>query len=454
MTGTVTLPVWLFALILAFAGVTFASHFLFPSVRWFFRRRAERIVARLNQRLERPIQPFKLARRYDLIQRLIYDPEVTEAVLAHARENGLREDVAFEDARRYAREIVPAFSASAYFGFAIRAARWLSNELYRVDVDESGAGPLAQVDREATVVFVMNHRSNMDYVLVTYLAAQRSALSYAVGEWARVWPLSALIRAMGAYFIRRRSRTALYRKVLEKYVQMATRGGVAQAIFPEGGLSLDGGLKTPKVGLIKYLAEGANLEARDLVFVPVALNYERVLEDRILIDADRRGERKFRASVVSAIFNALALLWRRATGRFRRFGSTAVRIGAPLSLRENPGLAATPEALGREIMSRIAEAVPVLPVPLVAHLLLTRGPMRREALIEAVETVGQGLGERLVLPRGTAEAAVDHALERLGARGLLSVDDGLHAPTEEAEPILRFYANSVRHLLPDCAGAA
>jgi hypothetical protein len=26
----------------AFRGVTFASHFLFPSVRWFFRRRLER----------------------------------------------------------------------------------------------------------------------------------------------------------------------------------------------------------------------------------------------------------------------------------------------------------------------------------------------------------------------------------------------------------------------------
>ena len=40
-------------LILAFAAVTFASHFLFPSVRWFFRRRMERAVARLNERLER-----------------------------------------------------------------------------------------------------------------------------------------------------------------------------------------------------------------------------------------------------------------------------------------------------------------------------------------------------------------------------------------------------------------
>ena len=81
MTSTVELPVWLFVLILLFAAVTFASHFLFPSVRWYFRRRMEKVVARVNKRLERPIQPFKLARRYDMIQRLVYDPDVNQAII-------------------------------------------------------------------------------------------------------------------------------------------------------------------------------------------------------------------------------------------------------------------------------------------------------------------------------------------------------------------------------------
>ncbi|WP_371417739.1 1-acyl-sn-glycerol-3-phosphate acyltransferase [Roseivivax sp. THAF197b] len=448
------MPVWLFILIMLFATVTFASHFLFPSVRWFFRRRAERIVARLNERLERPIQPFKLARRYDLIQRLIYDPEVTEAVVAHARENNLREDVAFEKARDYAREIVPAFSASAYFGFAIRAARWLSNALYRVDVKDLDEAALVGIDRDATVIFVINHRSNMDYVLVTYLAARRSALSYAVGEWARLWPLSGLIRAMGAYFIRRKSRNALYRKVLEKYIQMATRGGVAQAIFPEGGLSLDGGLKSPKVGLIKYIAEGADLEARDVVFVPVAVNYDRVLEDTILIDADRRGERRFRAGVLSAFWQAIALFWRRATGRFHSFGYTAARFGTPLSLRANPELAGTPEALGGLILDRIASAVPILPVPLLAYLLEAEGAMDRDALTARFAAIDHATPEPLVMPEGGHAHGVAFAANRLIKRGLVTDEDGVLTPTESGQPILRYYANSIRHLVPDFAGAA
>ena len=84
MTQTIELPVWLFAVILLFAAVTALSHFLLPSVRWFFRRRLEKAVAQLNTRLTRPIEPFKLARRYDMIQRLIYDPEVSrELSLIH-----------------------------------------------------------------------------------------------------------------------------------------------------------------------------------------------------------------------------------------------------------------------------------------------------------------------------------------------------------------------------------
>ncbi|MEK6216604.1 MAG: 1-acyl-sn-glycerol-3-phosphate acyltransferase, partial [Boseongicola sp.] len=222
MTRSVELPIWLLVLILLFAAVTASTHLLFPSVRWFFRRRAERLVAELNKRLDRPIQPFKLLRRQDMIQRVIYDPEVVRAVGEHAVEKDVREDVAFEKARDYAREIVPSFSASAYYGVAIKAARWVATKLFDVRLHHVDEEAISKIDPEATVVFVMNHRSNFDYVLVTYLAASQSALSYAVGEWARVWPLQQLIKAMGGYFIRRKSRNQLYRKVLARYVQLAT----------------------------------------------------------------------------------------------------------------------------------------------------------------------------------------------------------------------------------------
>ncbi|MDA7426449.1 1-acyl-sn-glycerol-3-phosphate acyltransferase [Thalassococcus lentus] len=444
MTAPVTLPLWFFVLIVLFAAVTFASHFLFPSVRWFFRRRMQKAVDRLNERLDRPIEPFRLLRRYDLIQRILYDPEVTQAIVDHAKKEGIREDVAFQRAQRYAKEIVPSFSAFAYFGWGVRLARWLSNALYRVRLAHHDEEALSKVDRDATVVFVMNHRSNMDYVLVTHLAADRSALSYAVGEWAQVWPLSGLIRMMGAYFIRRKSRNALYRMVLRRYVQMSTAGGVTQAIFPEGGLSLNGAVQPPKMGLLTYMVDGLDLSERDVVFVPVALNYDRVLEDRVLIAADKKGGRRFDAKISHVAKAIIRQLWLRVTGRFHRFGYAAVSFGAPVSLRDAPELAEDSEALAERLIARISALIPVLPVPLIARLLLNGAETRADLEIAFSEFAEKLQGVHMHVPRDNRDYAVEVGLRALLERGLITEDNGKLRVVET--DVLQFYANSIEQV--------
>jgi glycerol-3-phosphate O-acyltransferase len=435
MTAAVTLPLWLFVLILGFAGVTFASHFLFPSVRWFLRRRLERAVSELNKRLNRPITPFKIAQRADTIQRLIYDRDVLAAVAAHAAAEGVPEAVAHQRARRYAREIVPAFSAFAYFGLATRAARWLSTALYEVRVTQA-PGELDRIDPEATVVFVMNHRSNMDYVLVTHLVADRVALSYAVGEWAQIWPLSRLIRAMGAYFIRRKYRNPLYRTVLARYVTMATGAGVTQAVFPEGGLSLDGRPQTPKLGILGDIVAGAATSGRDVVFVPVALNYDRVLEDRVLVEAGRTGERRFRASLPVAFSFLVRHVWMRLRGRFRRFGQAAVGFGTPLSLadwRASHDGAVNVGQLAADLMGRVAAVTPRLPAPCLAAALVTAGGSAPESdLLAAAKDAS-----------GADPAVVAGALEMLAARGLVRRDGPTILVAEGEAALIDYYAASV-----------
>lgn len=440
MPDTVTLPLWLFVVILLFAVITALSHVFIPPVRWFLRRRLERAVARLNRRLVLPIEPFKLLRRQDTILRLSYDPSVIEAVQAHAAETGIREDVAHSIARRYAREIVPSFSASAYFGFATRAARWLSTRLFDVEVSRAEE---AAVRPDATVVFVMNHRSNMDYVLVTFLAAERSALAYAVGEWARIWPLSRLLRAMGAYFIRRRSRNPLYRRVLARYVQMAVAGGVTQAIFPEGGLSLDGRVGAPKLGLLSYICDGYDPKAREIVFIPVSLNYDRVLEDNILLAAGREGTRRFRGSMPTATAFTLRWLWRRLRGRVRKFGVAAVSFGAPVPLSDY-GPDPDVKALAQDLMARIQSNVPVLAGPLVASALLD-GAEDRAAVLDAVVARATALEAegRFICLGGEPHAAVERMLNMFVLRHMVRRTGGRVEVTERGHRVLPFYAGSL-----------
>ena len=449
MFQPVELPFWALLLILGFAAVTFASHFLFPSVRWFFRRRMERAIATLNTRLQRPIEPFKIMRREDQVTRLIYDPQVMEAVRSHAREEGVPANVAFEKARSYAREIVPGFSTATYFGFAIKLAQRISQGLYRVRLGGADDPMLAEIDKQASVVFVMNHRSNMDYVLITWLASKHSALSYAVGEWARVWPLKALIRAMGAYFIRRRYSSPLYRAVLARYVQMSIQQGTTQAIFPEGGLSLNGAVGPAKKGLLHYIVRGFNLhQGPDVVFVPVALNYDRVLEDRVLISAGMQGIRRFPVRMKVVLGFMLRILWQKLRGRFTPFGYAAVCYGAPLSLRgflmQAPD--ASTETLAEVLMDRIRAAVPILPVPLAAAALARCGGSATRAQLQAatneIHAILCARHAWMHLDAETPQEALEQGLAGLALRGIIDITgDQVSTPPGE-EDVLSFYAAS------------
>lgn len=449
MFQPVSLPLWLFVLILLFAAVTFASHFLFPSVRWFFRKRAERLVERLNTRLQRPIEPFKLARRHDMIQRLIYDPQVTEAIVDHARSNGVPENVAFEKAKDYAREIVPSFSATAYFTFGMRAARWLSRSFYRIRLGTFDRSIVDTIDPDAAVVFVMNHRSNMDYVLVTYLVSQASAMSYAVGEWARVWPLSVMIRSMGAYFIRRKNRSALYRRVLARYVQMAVQGGVTQAFFPEGGLSLNGKVGAPKLGILSYIVSDFEPGARDVIFVPVAINYDRVLEDRFLIAADEAGVRKFRPPIGIMVMAVLRHLKLRILRRFDGLGTASVSFGEPLSLSAflQNGDSAPTEAVAAELMVRVRQVVPIVPVPLVSMALLAGHGSRADVMIAVQNLLHQMQARGVKLPDRDLADLVTSGIDNLILRKIVLEDGDRLVVAQEAHPKLSYYANSIAHHL-------
>ena len=307
MTESVAVPLWLLVVLVALALFAALDWLLLPGVRWYFRRKVSRVMDEISTRLQIQLPEFKLTRRRALIDRLIHDPRVQAAAEQHVQASG--------DAARgrrsagstvYAREIVPSFNAYVYFRVGYWLAKTFAQMVYRVRLGYTDTAALAAVDPNSSIVFVMNHRSNMDYVLVAFLAAERVALCYAVGEWARIWPLQQLIRSMGAYFVRRNSGDPLYRMVLQRYVQMATEGGVPQAMYPEGGLTIDGRLRPPKLGLLDYMLKAFDPHGeRDLVFVPVGINYDRVLEDRSLLASSippRRGAACATRSATTAAF--------------------------------------------------------------------------------------------------------------------------------------------------------
>src|SRR5262245_1640722 len=132
MRDGATLPLWPAIVLVLLAAWAALDRLLIPSVRFFLRRRVNRVLEEVNTRLKIRIPPFKLTRRQVLLDRLLYDPQVQAAAEAFAGESGMPREAAMDRVRRYAEEIVPAFNAYIYFRIGYWLARNLARTLYRV----------------------------------------------------------------------------------------------------------------------------------------------------------------------------------------------------------------------------------------------------------------------------------------------------------------------------------
>ena len=452
MTSPVELPLWLVLIATFLATLALINHFFLPGIRWFFRRRINRVITDVNARLRMKLPTFQLTKRQVLIDRLIYDPEVMKVVEQVAEERGIRRDGVMAEVTTYAREMVPSFNAFIYFRLGYRIARWFIRTFYWVRLGFAHENARAAFPEDASVVFVINHRSNMDYLLVTYLASRDAAMSYGAGEWARVWPVRSVLRSAGAYIVRRNAgNDGLYRKMLERYVQMASEGGVPQAIFVEGQLSRNGKVGTPKLGLIGYITRKFDPHGeRDIMFIPVGTNFDRVFEERTLVsnsETDFRG--RGGGFVLGSGLKFFAReIWRRITGRRLGFGMACANFGDPLSLREwsekrqlnlsnmdKPEFFETVESLGREITARIIEIIPVLAVPVLSmHVLDRKAPGDEFALIEGAQKICNELRDRgahIAFEKYGIESGLKSGLDLMTARGLLQKDEaGLLSPAD------------------------
>jgi glycerol-3-phosphate O-acyltransferase len=434
------------------------------------RRSARRAVMHFRARINR----FKLTGKPFIRAALLGDPAIAEAVKRHAVEHHVRKELAWRRVGEYIDEIVPFFNVIAYYQVGYAVSRALLNLFYKVTVEHASPDALRRMPRDAIVIYLMNHRSNADYVLVGYALSGRVAISYAVGEWARAFPLEYVFKSFGSYFIRRKFREPLYHTVLERYVQLITRNGVTQGIFPEGGLSRDGRLQPAKIGLLDYILGVAGEPGfRDRMYVvPVAINYDRVLEDRSLLRELQHRQGGARASRLAQLrevvhyagWNAGRLLAR----RWKRYGRAAVTIGEPVPLapwfaeqeRDGRSLFALPrperlarvQQLADAMMSRIGAIVPVTPVSLACAAIQSFDGdfLPRERLLQRMAELRDVLLElnaRVVRAEGPVEEIFDRAWRMLRMRRILVRTGEGYAVLPAGRPLVSYYANGIAHLL-------
>jgi glycerol-3-phosphate O-acyltransferase len=211
---------------------------------------------------------------------------------------------------------------------------------------------------------------------------------------------------------------------------------------------------------------------RRLYVVPVAINYDRVLEDRSLLRELDSREGRERPSRYVQLGEVLRYLWwnmaRLVARRWKRYGRAAVVIGEPFPMAdwldqqdlETGGIfgiaradrLARMQLLSDLALERIAAIVPVTPVTLacaalqsfdgdfVSHTqLIARMAEMRDVLKE--------LNARVIHREGTIDDIFDRAWRMLTMRRMLvKVGDG-YAILPGNRPLVSYYANSIGHLL-------
>ena len=201
--------------------------------------------------------------------------------------------------------------------------------------------------------------------------------------------------------------------------------------------------------------------------MPVGINYDRVLEDRTLIRELEHGtERPGRVRQLAGVLHYLTWnVLRLLTGNLKRYGRVAVTFGTPVSVREwiaeRPGVLSQPkdrrlpqvQQLADDMLARIADLVPVTPVPLAAAALLSFGEsaVRRDALLERMDAYRDHLlaqDARLVQPERSVATILDRAWRTLRMRKLVVREGDTYVILPSQRPLLEYYANGIRHLLP------
>ncbi len=465
MADMVTLSPWQFYLLLALAAYALARLLMLPLLQRIVYRRSRSTERALDEELEFGLPAYAMANRQLWIDRIISDPQVIDAIEKAVANNGSREQALLE-AKRLATQIVPTFNALLYFRIGNWIARKWLRAFYWLEVGFSAQQEYRDIPRDATVVIVSNHRSNFDPLFLIYLTSKNAPVSYSAGEWALVTPFRQFIHALGFIIVRRdQSDNALYHKILERYVFLATSHCIPQGLFIEGSLSRDGRMQPLKLGMLNYLVKAVDeASCRDIVFIPCALNYDKIPEDKTLIVHQEDGFRnKGRFYALLAFLKFFASVATYVVPRQHKpFGYACVNFGKPLSLhawqrqhgvdlktRNDAARRQSITQLGNDLAGRISALLPILPTYLLASVLGSSDgePISElELKVRATRLIDDltRRGIPVFLPNNDGDYALSQGVYVLLRRKIIEpTGDGRFRLVADRRGLLEYYCNTI-----------
>jgi len=207
---------------------------------------------------------------------------------------------------------------------------WLLNTMYDgAVVDTEGLQQVKTMSRKGPLVLVPCHKSHIDYLILSWVLFKHNmpCPHVAAGKNLSFWPLGPMFRAGGAFFLRRTFRGAvLYAKVFSEYIHKLLEEGFNLEIFIEGGRSRTGKLLMPKLGFLSILLSAfKNGACDDMIFVPVFIGYDQILEENAYLHEIEGGKKE--PESLLQVLKARRFLK-------QRYGKIYINFHEPLSLKD------------------------------------------------------------------------------------------------------------------------
>ncbi len=412
--------------------------------------------------------------QHETMEKVLYHKNVLDEIHSQVEGQNASESKLRRKAYNYYREIAADFSI-IYIRFFERSLHYVFSKIFNgIFYDLDDFRKLREASQKAPLILVPSHKSHMDYLIISSLFYQNKLIPPHILAGANLtfFPMGKIFRRSGAFFMRRSFKGLdLYAAVFKQYIKTLINEGYSIEFFMEGGRTRTGKLMPPRMGMLKYLIdaieEGYN---KDLMFVPVTINYDRILEENSY-HSELKGKEKKEEST-SRFFKSRKLLK-------RQYGSVYMNFGDPISyqdLKKDIGSVEDPtEEIAWSIIEAINEIVMITPFALTTAVILfssARGFSRKvllnniQRLHRYLASINAPMAETVVSENSLEEVAdrvinaykMDGILKELNMEGIETSAketlEDLYVINEEDRIKISFYRNTIIHYLLPLAYAS
>ncbi|MDO8462363.1 MAG: 1-acyl-sn-glycerol-3-phosphate acyltransferase [Deltaproteobacteria bacterium] len=395
--------------------------------------------------------------REEVVELLLKEPALRETLEQYSQETGFPITEMERKVADHLKEIAAELNYLS-FPFWDILLSWVFNKIYEgLHVDEEGLNRIRDRVGTAPVVFIPNHRSHTDYLLLSYIFYHRKLpMPYVcAGNNLNFWPLGSIFRRGGAFFIRRSFEGhKLYTAALKAYLKYLMKEKAFIGLFIEGTRSRTGKLLRPRMGILSYLLQNYldGDAGSDVYLVPTSLTYETVLEEKSYIreqeGASKKGEN------VGSLFKLRKHLRTRT-------GKVYIQFAEPLSLKE------LVDEIGREDKRKLTEqvalqvtyginkvtvvtATSLAAMALLAHpkkaIYMSEVEQKTEFYLKYLQQKGCGLSEPLLRnKRGAIREAVNKYLRSNMMRPYHDEEGTFYVLDEQKRSLMDYYKNGAIH---------